>query len=424
VGQVNRLDSNPTMDTPLLPSEQCSTHIYRGPRGKKDNEASHINDGSSPLSVFLLYFAGIITLLVVETNCYYQDYIDRLDDGPSPEPDVTVAEMFVFLALTIQMGHGVRDKLTDYWSTLDQLYTPFYGTMMKQDRYLHILCYLHFTDNRNEPDRTDEKFDRLWKIRDLFEILNATFSKFYNPSDNLAFDDVIVSFKGRVIFKQYIPKKKCVSGIKIFKRCDSTGYTCDIKVYLGNDRQRTAQHVTATHATVTELTRKIDGRGHKLYTDNFFSSPESFDDLVKKWIYCCGAVRPNRKGTSQDLRPKTTKLKRGDIRVRTRADSMVKWRDKRDVCMLTNIHSAPAEGNFCSGGGKAIKSQIVMDYNHHMGYVDKGDGMANSYAINRRTFKWTKKLFFHLLDLAILNATFFIPCVEVRKCHIEIFDIP
>jgi hypothetical protein len=43
---------------------------------------------------------------VVETNHHYDDYIDRLDDGPSPEP-----EMFVFLALTIQMGHGVRDKL-------------------------------------------------------------------------------------------------------------------------------------------------------------------------------------------------------------------------------------------------------------------------------------------------------------------------
>ena len=116
--------------------------------------------------------------------------------------------MFVFLALTIQMGHGIRDKLTNYWSTLDQLYTPFYSTMIKRDRYLHILHYLHFTDNRNEPDRTDEKFDRLWKIQDLSEILNATFSKFYNPSDNLAIDEVIVSFKGRVIFKQYIPKKR------------------------------------------------------------------------------------------------------------------------------------------------------------------------------------------------------------------------
>jgi len=107
--------------------------------------------------------------------------------------------------------------------------------------------------------------------------------------------------------------------------------------------------------------------------DNFFSSPELFDDLVKKQIYCCRTVRPNRKGMSQDLRPKT-KLKRGDIRVRIRADlTAILWRDKRDICMLTNIHSAPAEGNFCNEGGKVIKPQIVMGYNHHMGYVDKGD---------------------------------------------------
>jgi len=166
-----------------------------------------------------------------------------------------------------------------------------------------------------------------------------------------------------------------------------------MKIYLGKDRQRMAQHVTVTHVTVTELMRKIEGREHKLYRDNFFSSPELFHDLVKKQIYCCGTVRWNRKGMPQDLRPKTTKLKRGDIRVRTRADlTAILWRGKRDVCMLTNIHSAPAEGNFCNEGGKPIKLQIVMDYNRHMGYVDKGDRMANSYYISRRTFKWTKKI--------------------------------
>ena len=73
-----------------------------------------------------------------------------------------------------------------------------------------------------------------------------------------------------MIFKQYIPKKRKRFGIKIFKPCDSTGYTYDMNVYLGKDRQRTAQHVTAAHATVSELTRKIEGRGHKLYMDNFF----------------------------------------------------------------------------------------------------------------------------------------------------------
>jgi len=45
-----------------------------------------------------------------------------------------------------------------------------------------------------------------------------------------------------------------------------------------------------------------------------------------------------------------------------------------------------------------------MDYNHQMVCVDNGDRMANSYSICRRTFKWTKKLFFYLLDLSILNS--------------------
>jgi hypothetical protein len=62
--------------------------------------------------------------------------------------------------------------------------------------------------------------------------------------------------------------------------------------------------------------------------------------------------------------------------------------------MLTNIYNVSAEGIFCNERGKAIKPQIVMDYNHHVGYVDKGDRMASSYSISRRTFKWTKKLFF------------------------------
>jgi len=72
-----------------------------GPKEKSNSEAPHLNDSSSPLSVFLLYFAEILTLLVVETNRYYHNQLDRFDEGPSPQPDVTEAEMLVFLAITI-----------------------------------------------------------------------------------------------------------------------------------------------------------------------------------------------------------------------------------------------------------------------------------------------------------------------------------
>jgi hypothetical protein len=36
-------------------------------------------------------------------------------------------------------------------------------------------------------------------------MFSGTYSKFYSPSEHLAVDEVIVLFRGRVIFKQYIP---------------------------------------------------------------------------------------------------------------------------------------------------------------------------------------------------------------------------
>jgi hypothetical protein len=75
------------------------------------------------------------------------------------------------------------------------------------------------------------------------------------------------------------------------------------------------------------------------------------------------------------------RLQRSDLQVRTRGDlTPILWRDKCDVRVLTNIHDPPAEGNFSDINGKAIKPQIVADYNRHMGYVDKGDRMTNSYS--------------------------------------------
>ena len=57
-----------------------------------------------------------------------------------------------------------------------------------------------------ERDMKDENSDRLWKIRNLFDILNDRFSKFYNPSEHLAIDEVIVNTlrKGDADLRLYI----------------------------------------------------------------------------------------------------------------------------------------------------------------------------------------------------------------------------
>jgi hypothetical protein len=48
-------------------------------------------------------------------------------------------------------------------------------------------------------------------------------------------------------------------------------------------------------------------------------------------------------------------------------------------------------------------------------YTDKGDRMANIYSLSRCTWKWTKKLFFHLLDLAVLNSYILLSSCHGRK---------
>jgi hypothetical protein len=325
-------------------------------------------------------------LLVEETNRYYRQYLDTIAEGRSPLPDVTIPEMYVFVSIVLQMGHDQRDRLKDYWSTLEQFFMAFYGNTMKLDRFLHILSFLHFSDNRNEPDKTDENYDRLWKMRTIFDKLSDAYAKYYSPIEHLAVDEIIVLFKGRVVFKQYIPKKHKRFGIKIYKLCDSKSHTYNMSVYLGRDRKCATVSVTATHTTVTGLTTRIENFGHKLYRENFFSSPELFDDLHTKVINCCGTVRPDQKGTK-------LRLKRGDLKTSVRSDlTSIVWKDKRSVTMLKNMHRSPAEGNFCDEHGNALKPAIVQDYNRHMGYIDKSDNMTNSYSRSTCTWKWMKKV--------------------------------
>jgi transposase len=80
------------------------------------------------------------------------------------------------------------------------------------------------------------------------------------------------------------------------------------------------------------------------------------------------------------------KLKKGDIVTRVKRHlSVVYSKDKREVYVLTKMHSPPVDGNFQDQSGHAVKHHVIEDYNAHMGFVDRSDRMLNSYGIARRT---------------------------------------
>jgi len=214
------------------------------PNGFKGSAAPNINAESPPFSIFILFFRQVFQIILTETNCHFHQYMSSRTTGSTSAqpPDITIEEMNTFFGLIIQMGHDQPHSLKDYWSRQEYC-TPFYSNVMARNRFFQLLRFLHF-ENNDDPD-----YDWLWKIRKIFDTLNNKFCELYNPTEHLPVDEVIVLHKGRVVFRQYIPKKHKRFGIKIYKLCNSLGYTYDTSVYLDKQRQHATAQITATHRT-------------------------------------------------------------------------------------------------------------------------------------------------------------------------------
>ena len=55
-------------------------------------------------------------------------------------------------------------------------------------------------------------------------------------------------------------------------------------------------------------------------------------------------------------------------------------------------------------GERKINPYCVLDYNLNMGVVDKADMIYSFVECTRKTTKWYKKIFFHLINTAVLNG--------------------
>ena len=63
----------------------------------------------------------------------------------------------------------------------------------------------------------------------------------------------------------------------------------------------------------------------------------------------------------------------------------------------------------------------MLDYNKNKTGVVRSDQMLSYYTFSRKTVKWWKKLFFHLLDLAVVNAHILYKKSSKGKMSLEIF---
>lgn len=358
-------------------------------------------DNTTELGCFKMFLSeSTANTIVAETNAYAQTLREQFNSAGKLAKwvDTTVGELYVFLAVLFTMGLVKKNNVRDYWTTNPLLSTPFFGTVFSQDRFLLLLRCLHFTSTTSA--------DPLQKIRSVLAPIVQSFNQIFYPYQDLCIDESMVKWKGRLSFKQYIPSKRHRFGIKLFVLCDvMTGYVQDLIIYTGKSTDITMVHgVGMSGSVVMSLMRPFLGKGHILYVDNWYSSPTLYAHLLRHQTGACGTVRSNRKGMPKFRQ----KMSKGEVEHFNNNKMLAtKWHDKRDVHVLSTVHS----GNMVPTGkvdyatGESItKPLCVVEYNKKMGSVDNLDKRNTFVDSARKTFKWYKKLFFYVLDVAVFNS--------------------
>ena len=82
------------------------------------------------------------------------------------------------------------------------------------------------------------------------------------------------------------------------------------------------------------------GHGHKLWIENFFNSPELARKLkIKDSTDCVGTLKLNRKNVPKEVKDK--KLEKEETIARYSGPvTVLKWRDERNITMVSTYHSA------------------------------------------------------------------------------------
>jgi hypothetical protein len=70
------------------------------------------------------------------------------------------------------------------------------------------------------------------------------------------------------------------------------------------------------------------------------------------------------------------------------------------------MHQPPVSGHYVDDEVNTSKPLCTESYNSNMGFVDRSNMMANNYSITQKPWKSTKKLFFYIVDLTILNTLY------------------
>ncbi|XP_055932210.1 piggyBac transposable element-derived protein 2-like [Argiope bruennichi] len=357
----------------------------------------------------------------------------HVQQTPEKPLNVTSSDIRKYLGICILSSVSSVKDFRLYWNPAVGI--SLIQNSMPVNEFEKIRRYLHFNDNNAFSTDLQGGQDKFFKLRPLIDELQKSFLSI-PMEESLCVDEQMCATKARHHLKQYMPDKPHKYGYKLFILSGVSGFAYNFEIYGGKelDVANILQEpdLGASSNVVIRLTRPVqENVNHKLYFDNYYTSIPLQVYLKKKGILSLGTIRRNRIPDCKLPTERELKLQvRGSItEFVAEYDgcelSNVSWKDNKTVTMLSTF----AGTNPVSEVQRFDRKQkchvkvncpyVIKTYNKHMGGVDLLDSLIGRYKIIMRSKKWYFRLFYHLLDLTIINAWLLYKRVHKQKRNSE-----
>lgn len=400
-----------------LPPEQTE---FRG----NSDLPTNILELDTPFQFFQYFFTEeLVKTIVAQSNLY------SVTKNLNKPFIISEEDVNKFLGIAILSSVLQVSETRMFWN--DTVGNKLIIDTMSINHFEKIRANLHFNDNEKQiTDPSCAGYDSLYKIRPVINSLSKQFISI-PMEENLSVDEQICASKARHYMKTYNPQKPHKWGYRFYVLCGVSGFAYKFEMYSGkniNVQFNDEPNLGLSSNIVVRLCRDIPKNlNFKVFFDNYYTSMALEAYLFKNGILTLGTVRRNRL-------PDCKLLSDGEIRKKQRGwceeyvgsfdnvdVSNVVWLDNRPVTLLSTFLGSEPQRNI-NRYDRHTKSRIqvscpnvVIQYNKHMGGVDLLDSHIGRYKINFRSRKWYFRIFYHLLDLTVINSWLLYRRVAVQK---------
>lgn len=154
---------------------------------------------------------------------------------------------------------------------------------------------------------------------------------------------------------------------------------------------------------VFALIEKYLHKGRTVYADNFFSTLDVAQTLMRQKTAFVGTVRSNKQFVPKEfLKARTRPVCSSLFGFYEGNVSLCSYVPKKNraVLLLSIMHYTCTVDNL----SESKKPMVVLDYNANKSGVDTMDQMLGTYTCKRKTNRWTLALFYNMVDIAALAA--------------------